>query len=206
MKRFKSCVPSACVRTCVVCLCAYMRMPRPSCAFGPGSKKREREKNRVSHSPDERVKVKASPPCLQANSRLKEIEKDYSQKLTKSAQLIAELQTCVCDSKEEAVRLQKAMERQLEEAHARWDEQRKTLHHHADQSNKALQEKVESLQMQLHSSEKKLLSKALETEEKVTAVRQEYEEKIKGLMPSELRQELEDTITSLKSQVRDKIM
>ncbi|KAJ0001415.1 hypothetical protein NQD34_006435, partial [Periophthalmus magnuspinnatus] len=136
-----------------------------------------------------------------ANSRLKEIEKDYSQKLTKSAQLIAELQTCVCDSKEEAVRLQKAMERQLEEAHARWDEQRKTLHHHADQSNKALQEKVESLQMQLHSSEKKLLSKALETEEKVTAVRQEYEEKIKGLMPSELRQELEDTITSLKSQV-----
>ncbi|KAJ0058120.1 hypothetical protein NL108_007403, partial [Boleophthalmus pectinirostris] len=137
----------------------------------------------------------------QANSRLKQIEKDYSQKLTKSAQLIAELQTCVCDSKEEAVRLQKAMERQLEEAHARWDEQRKTLHHHADQSNKALQEKVESLQMQLHSSEKKLLSKELETEEKVTAVRQEYEEKIKGLMPFELRQELEDTITSLKSQV-----
>lgn len=53
-----------------------------------------------------------------------------------SFQLIAELQTSVCDSKEEAVRLQKAMERQLEEAHARWDEERKTLHHHADQSNK----------------------------------------------------------------------
>lgn len=33
-------------------------------------------------------------------------------------------------------------------------------------------------------------------------VRQEYEEKIKGLMPAELRQELEDTITSLKAQVR----
>lgn len=36
----------------------------------------------------------------------------------------------------------------------------------------------------------------------VTVVRQEYEEKIKGLMPTELRQELEDTITSLKAQVR----
>uniref|UniRef100_A0AAQ4P4B7 Centrosomal protein 112 n=1 Tax=Gasterosteus aculeatus aculeatus TaxID=481459 RepID=A0AAQ4P4B7_GASAC len=36
----------------------------------------------------------------------------------------------------------------------------------------------------------------------VTAVRQEYEEKIKGLMPVELRQELEDTIASLKAQVR----
>uniref|UniRef100_A0AAV2KIG9 Centrosomal protein of 112 kDa n=1 Tax=Knipowitschia caucasica TaxID=637954 RepID=A0AAV2KIG9_KNICA len=136
-----------------------------------------------------------------ANSRLKQIEKDYSQRLTKSAQLIAELQTNACDSKEEAVRLQKAMERQLEEAHARWDEQRKMLHHHADQNYMALQEKVENLQTQLHSSEKKLLSKELEMEEKVTGVRQEYEEKIKGLMPSNLRQELEDTITSLKSQV-----
>ena len=36
----------------------------------------------------------------------------------------------------------------------------------------------------------------------VTAVRQDCALKIKGLMPAELRQELEDTITSLKSQVR----
>lgn len=33
-------------------------------------------------------------------------------------------------------------------------------------------------------------------------VHQEYEEKIKGLMPADLRKELEDTITSLKAQVR----
>uniref|UniRef100_A0A665UKL1 Centrosomal protein 112 n=1 Tax=Echeneis naucrates TaxID=173247 RepID=A0A665UKL1_ECHNA len=136
------------------------------------------------------------------NSRLKQIEKEYSQKLTKSAQLIAELQTFVCDSKEDAVRQQQAMERQFEEANARWDEERRTITLHADKANKALQEKVESLQRQLHCSEKKLLSKELETEEKLTVVRQEYEEKIKGLMPAELRQELEDTITSLKAQVR----
>ncbi|XP_042249170.1 centrosomal protein of 112 kDa isoform X1 [Thunnus maccoyii] len=135
------------------------------------------------------------------NSRLKQIEKEYSQKLAKSAQLIAELQTSVCDSKEEAVRLQQAMERQLEEANTRWDKERRTITHHADQANKALQEKVESLQRHLHCSEKTLLSKELETEEKVTVVRQEYEERIKGLMPAELRQELEDTITSLKAQV-----
>uniref|UniRef100_A0A671X2K9 Centrosomal protein 112 n=1 Tax=Sparus aurata TaxID=8175 RepID=A0A671X2K9_SPAAU len=136
------------------------------------------------------------------NSRLKQIEKEYSQKLAKSAQLIAELQTSVCDSKEEAVRLQQAMEKQLEETNARWDKERRTMTQHADQANKALQEKVESLQRQLRCSEKKLLSKELETEEKVTVVRQEYEGKIKGLMPAELRQELEDTITSLKAQVR----
>uniref|UniRef100_A0A8C9YPQ4 Centrosomal protein 112 n=1 Tax=Sander lucioperca TaxID=283035 RepID=A0A8C9YPQ4_SANLU len=123
-------------------------------------------------------------------------EKDAAQE-----KLIAELQTSVCDSKEEAVRLQQAMVKQLEESNIRWDEERRTITHHADRANKALQEKVESLQRQLHCSEKKLLSKELETEEKVTVVRQEYEEKIKGLMPAELRQELEDTITSLKAQV-----
>ncbi|CAJ1074972.1 centrosomal protein of 112 kDa isoform X2 [Xyrichtys novacula] len=135
------------------------------------------------------------------NTRLKQIEKEYAQKLSKSAQLIAELQTSVCDSKEEAVRLQQAMEKQLEETNARWDEERRTITRSADQANKALQEKVESLQKQLHSSERKLLDKELETEEKVTAVCQEYEKKIKGLMPAELRQELEDTIASLKAQV-----
>lgn len=36
----------------------------------------------------------------------------------------------------------------------------------------------------------------------VTEVRRQYEEKIKGLMPAELQKELEDTITSLKAQVR----
>ncbi|XP_068606159.1 centrosomal protein of 112 kDa [Brachionichthys hirsutus] len=135
------------------------------------------------------------------NSRWKQIEKEFGQKLAKSAQLIAELQTSVCDSKEDAVRLQKNMEKQLEETNVRWDEERRTMAHQADQANKARQEKVESLQRQLHGSEKMLLSKELETEERVTLVRQEYEEKIKGLMPAELRQELEDTIASLKAQV-----
>ncbi|XP_075942136.1 centrosomal protein of 112 kDa [Anarhichas minor] len=135
------------------------------------------------------------------SSRLKQIEKEYSQKLAKSAQLIAELQTSVCDSKEEAVRLQQATEKQLKECNVLWDEERRTTTQHADRTNKALQEMVGSLQRQLHCSEKKLLSKELETDEKVTAVRRQYEERIKGLMPAELRQELEDTIASLKAQV-----
>ncbi|XP_056263387.1 centrosomal protein of 112 kDa isoform X2 [Pseudoliparis swirei] len=135
------------------------------------------------------------------NSRLKQIEKEFSQKLAKSAQLIAELQTSVCDWKEEAVSLHQAMEKQLKESNVLWDEERRTIIQHTDRANKALREKVEILQRQLHCSEKKLLGKELETEEKVTVVRQQYEEKIKGLMPAELRQELEDTITSLKAQV-----
>uniref|UniRef100_A0A673IIB7 Centrosomal protein 112 n=1 Tax=Sinocyclocheilus rhinocerous TaxID=307959 RepID=A0A673IIB7_9TELE len=70
-----------------------------------------------------------------------------------------------------------------------------------DGSGAVLQELVESLQRQLHAVEKKLMSRELEYQEQITHVRQESESKIKGLIPAELQQELEDTITSLKSQV-----
>ena len=39
----------------------------------------------------------------------------------------------------------------------------------------------------------------------MTHIRQEYETTLKGLMPASLRQELEDTIVSLKSQVNSTI-
>uniref|UniRef100_A0A8C7J3D9 Uncharacterized protein n=1 Tax=Oncorhynchus kisutch TaxID=8019 RepID=A0A8C7J3D9_ONCKI len=105
---------------------------------------------------------------LQTNTRLKQIEKEYSQKLAKSAQLIAELQTSVCGAKEEGLRQQQEKERQLNEATARWDDERRQMSRHTDTKNKVLQEKVENLQRQLHSSEKKLLNKELENQEQVT--------------------------------------
>ncbi|XP_061555715.1 centrosomal protein of 112 kDa isoform X3 [Phycodurus eques] len=138
------------------------------------------------------------------NSRLKHIEKEYSQTLARSAQIIAELQQSVCSWKEEAVGLQQAMKRQQEEANDRWAQDRRNLTRRAEQADKALREKTESLQRRLRSAEKTLLGKELESREKVTAVRQEYEDKIKGLIPAELRRELEDTIASLKAQVTPK--
>ncbi|KAF7698218.1 centrosomal protein of 112 kDa isoform X3 [Silurus meridionalis] len=136
-----------------------------------------------------------------ANGWLKQLEKEYTQKLAKSAQTMAELQTTLFSVKEESKQTQQALERQLQEAHTHWDEERRQLSRDADRVSKALQERVESLQRQLRTTEKKMMSRELETQEQITRIRQEYELKIKGLMPAELRQELEDTITSLKSQV-----
>ncbi|KAI5619074.1 centrosomal protein of 112 kDa, partial [Silurus asotus] len=135
-----------------------------------------------------------------ANGRLKHLEKEYTQKLAKSAQTMAELQTTLFSIKEESKQTQQALERQLQEAHTHWDEERRQLSRDSDRVSKALQERVESLQRQLRTTEKKMMSRELETQEQITRIRQEYELKIKGLMPAELRQELEDTITSLKSQ------
>uniref|UniRef100_A0A3Q4G2N6 Centrosomal protein 112 n=1 Tax=Neolamprologus brichardi TaxID=32507 RepID=A0A3Q4G2N6_NEOBR len=131
------------------------------------------------------------------NSRLKQIEREYSQKLAKSAQLIAELQTSVCDSKEEAIRLQTAMEKQLKEANAQrlWGiRDNKRVHDYYILLNKYYLINVVPYFLADYASFQPLSSQ-------VTMVHKEYEEKIKGLMPVELRQELEDTISSLKAQV-----
>uniref|UniRef100_A0AAY4BYV6 DUF4485 domain-containing protein n=1 Tax=Denticeps clupeoides TaxID=299321 RepID=A0AAY4BYV6_9TELE len=136
-----------------------------------------------------------------ANSRLMKMEKEYNQRLAKSAQMIAELQTSLCSVREEAKHTQQNMERRLQDASALWKEERRKLDQDSDRTNKATQQKVEALQKQLHATEKKLMIKEMEHQEQLTKVWQECELRLKGLMPAELRQELEGTITSLQAQV-----
>ncbi|KAL1779215.1 centrosomal protein of 112 kDa isoform X2 [Sigmodon hispidus] len=140
------------------------------------------------------------PSCL-ANSRLKQIEKEYTQKLAKSSQIIAELQTTISSLKEESSRQQLAAERRLQDVIQKFEDEKQQLIRDNDQAIKALQDELETRSNQVRSAEKKLQHKELETQEQITYIRQEYETKFKGLMPASLRQELEDTISSLKSQV-----
>ncbi|XP_015390942.1 centrosomal protein of 112 kDa isoform X3 [Panthera tigris] len=136
-----------------------------------------------------------------ANSRLKQIEKEYTQKLAKSSQIIAELQTTISSLKEENSRLQLAAERRLQDVTQKFEDEKKQLIRDNDRAIKALQDELENRSNQVRCAEKKLQHKELESQEQITYIRQEYETKFKGLMPASLRQELEDTISSLKSQV-----
>uniref|UniRef100_A0A8C2LAH6 Centrosomal protein 112 n=1 Tax=Cricetulus griseus TaxID=10029 RepID=A0A8C2LAH6_CRIGR len=141
------------------------------------------------------------PREKKANSRLKQIEKEYTQKLSKSSQIIAELQTTISSLKEESSRQQLAAERRLQDAIQKFEDEKQQLIRDNDQAIKALQDELETRCNQVRSAEKKLQHKELEAQEQITYIRQEYEIKLKGLMPASLRQELEDTISSLKSQV-----
>uniref|UniRef100_A0A8C3X951 Centrosomal protein 112 n=1 Tax=Catagonus wagneri TaxID=51154 RepID=A0A8C3X951_9CETA len=136
-----------------------------------------------------------------ANSRLKQIEKEYTQKLAKSSQIIAELQTTISSLKEENSRQQLAAERRLQDVIQKFEDEKKQLIRDNDRAIKALQEELQNRSNQVRCIEKKLQHKELESQEQITYVRQEYETKLKGLMPASLRKELEDTISSLKSQV-----
>ncbi|XP_009869603.1 PREDICTED: centrosomal protein of 112 kDa-like, partial [Apaloderma vittatum] len=138
---------------------------------------------------------------IQANSRLKQTEKECSQKLAKSSQIIAELETTISSLTEENSRQQLAAEQRLQEVVQKFEDKKQQLITDNDRAIKALQDEVESYRLQARAAEKKLHRRELETQEQITHIRQEYETTLKGLMPASLRQELEDTIVSLKSQV-----
>ncbi|XP_069398438.1 centrosomal protein of 112 kDa isoform X5 [Ovis canadensis] len=136
-----------------------------------------------------------------ANSRLKQIEKEYTQKLAKSSQVIAELQGTVSSLREDSSRQQLAAERRLQDIARKFEDEKQQLIRENERAVQALQEELENRSKQVRSVEKQLQRKELESQEQITYIRQEYETKFKGLMPASLRQELEDTISSLKSQV-----
>uniref|UniRef100_A0A8C8BEA1 Centrosomal protein 112 n=1 Tax=Otus sunia TaxID=257818 RepID=A0A8C8BEA1_9STRI len=179
------------------------------------SHQREEERQRAARDHEaavNKLKVEAEKMTLElkkihvaetekANSRLKQTEKDCSQKLAKSSQIIAELQTTISSLTEENSRQQLAAEQRLQEVVHKFEDKKQQLITDNDRAIKALQDEVESYRIQARAAEKKLHRQELETHEQMTHIRQEYETTLKGLMPASLRQELEDTISSLKSQV-----
>uniref|UniRef100_A0A8C6HX03 Centrosomal protein 112 n=1 Tax=Mus spicilegus TaxID=10103 RepID=A0A8C6HX03_MUSSI len=100
-----------------------------------------------------------------ANSRLKQIEKEYTQKLAKSSQIIAELQTTISSLKEESSRQQLAAERRLQDVIQKFEDEKQQLIRDNDQAIKALQDELETRSNQVRSAEKKLHHKELEAQE-----------------------------------------
>uniref|UniRef100_A0A5F7ZCL2 Centrosomal protein 112 n=1 Tax=Macaca mulatta TaxID=9544 RepID=A0A5F7ZCL2_MACMU len=102
-----------------------------------------------------------------ANSRLKQIEKEYTQKLAKSSQIIAELQTTISSLKEENSQQQLAAERRLQDVRQKFEDEKKQLIRDNDQAIKILQDELENRSNQVRCAEKKLQHKELESQEQV---------------------------------------
>lgn len=115
--------------------------------------------------------------------------------------MIAELQGTVSSLREDSSRQQLAAERRLQDITRKFEDEKQQLIRENERAVQALQGELENRSKQVRSMEKQLQHKELESQEQITYIRQEYETKFKGLMPASLRQELEDTISSLKSQV-----
>ncbi|XP_044936866.1 centrosomal protein of 112 kDa isoform X3 [Mustela putorius furo] len=159
---------------------------------------REEEKQRAARDHETAVyKLKAESEKMKM-----ELKKTHAAETEVTLEkIIAELQTTISSLKEENSRQQLDAERRLQDVIQKFEDEKKQLIRDNDRAIKALQDELENRASQVRCAEKKLQHKELESQEQITYIRQEYETKFKGLMPASLRQELEDTISSLKSQV-----
>ncbi|KAM6317721.1 centrosomal protein of 112 kDa [Podargus strigoides] len=136
-----------------------------------------------------------------ANSQLEQVEKEHSQKLAKSSQVIAELKTTVSSLTEENSRQQLAAEQWLQEVVQKLEDKQQQLIADNDRAIKVLQDEVDSYRAQAQAAEKELQRRELENHKQITHIRQDYEATLKGMMPASLKQQYEDTISSLKCQL-----
>ncbi|XP_070580132.1 centrosomal protein of 112 kDa-like isoform X2 [Ptychodera flava] len=137
----------------------------------------------------------------QTNNRLKEIEKEYTQRLTKSAETISELQSILQGLREEGNCARMENDRKISSAVRAIEDEKESLKRQHSNFVKSLQIDLDTQKSKVRQLEKKLQHQEFDRQEKINHLRQDYENKMKGLMPNDIREELEDTISSLKSQV-----
>ncbi|XP_069785891.1 centrosomal protein of 112 kDa isoform X2 [Narcine bancroftii] len=137
----------------------------------------------------------------QTSGRLKQIEKEYSQRHLKSSQTIAELQSTITTLQEKSSREQLAAERQLQEVVGKFEDEKRLLIRDNDRDNKALENEIENYRSRIQALEMEMQHKELDTQEQIIHIQQECELKIKGLLPVAIQKELEETIVSMKAQI-----
>ncbi|XP_033734025.1 centrosomal protein of 112 kDa-like isoform X3 [Pecten maximus] len=135
------------------------------------------------------------------NGRLKDIEKEYMQRGQKATETIAELQATCNHLREEIKRIQDGSEKKIHDTNNKYKEETKYIKRQYSNNVESLQKEVEAQQNRVRTLERRLDQQESDFEEKMTQLKLAYEEKMRGMMSLSVRQELEDTIDSLKSQV-----
>ncbi|KAJ8036850.1 hypothetical protein HOLleu_17494 [Holothuria leucospilota] len=137
----------------------------------------------------------------ETNQRLKEIEREYIYKLDRSQQREEELQKALTDLEDKAQSTKENMELQLTETVSQLEMEKNALRRKQAEYCKTLQQEANQLKEQCQKLEARLRNQELDHQEKLTQVKMEYEDKMRGMLPLSVRKQLEDTISSLKSQV-----
>ncbi|XP_059139719.1 centrosomal protein of 112 kDa-like [Physella acuta] len=152
------------------------------------------ELQRIHGSEMERVLEKT-------NERLKFLEKDSADRIKQSAEEIHQLQVTVTQLKGDLQRSQEMSDKMLVDIKHRTEEEKQNLRKQYSQNFTTIQRELEEQRNRTRHAEKLLQKKESDLEDKITQLKLQFEEKIRGLIPSDVKQELEDTIASLKSQV-----
>ncbi|XP_062621540.1 centrosomal protein of 112 kDa-like isoform X3 [Saccostrea cucullata] len=135
------------------------------------------------------------------NARLKDIEREYNERGQKATETIGELQANINHLRDEVKRVRDVGEKKCQDVSQRYEDEKKSVKKQYNSNMESLQREIDSQQARNRQLERRLEQMEADHEEKVTHLKLSFEEKLRGLIPSSVRQELEDTITSLKSQI-----
>lgn len=135
------------------------------------------------------------------NNRMKQMEEEYGTRSNKGQQVIETLEDEIKKLKEEVIRTKSSLEKKLAQTAAKYEEEKASVKKHNSTIVKSLQQDVETQKTMVRHLEKRVQQTELDSQERVSRLRLQYEEKMKGLMPASLREELEDTIESLRQQI-----
>lgn len=105
------------------------------------------------------------------------------------------------DLEDKAQSTKENMELQLTETVSQLEMEKNALRRKQAEYCKTLQQEANQLKEQCQKLEARLRNQELDHQEKLTQVKMEYEDKMRGMLPMSVRKQLEDTISSLKSQV-----
>ncbi|XP_078313644.1 centrosomal protein of 112 kDa-like isoform X4 [Crassostrea virginica] len=135
------------------------------------------------------------------NARLKDIEREYNERGLKATETIGELQANISHLRDEVKRVRDVGEKKCQDVSQRYEDEKKSVKKQYNSNMDSLQREIDSQQSRNRQLERRLDQMEADNEEKITHLKLSFEEKLRGLIPSSVRQELEDTITSLKSQI-----
>lgn len=137
----------------------------------------------------------------QTNVRLKDIEKDYSNRLENASETTRELQLTIEQLREESQVAKSNMELQLSETVSKLEDEKELLRRQHQAYNKAVQRELDDQRQRIKQLERRQQQQDLDHQEKVLQLQHDFEQRNRGLLPISIKEELEATIISLKSQV-----
>ncbi|XP_067932050.1 centrosomal protein of 112 kDa-like [Watersipora subatra] len=157
----------------------------------------EREKHALQkqHSADLEGSIEKT------NAKLRNIENDYTARMTKQAEQVADLQLQLEQLQAEKHRLVDQLESKIVDNSNRFDEEKRSLRKQSAATVMSLKQEVEMLKAKIRQSERHSENLLADHEEDLVQLRLEYEEKMRGLIPSDAREQLDATVNSLKNQV-----
>ena len=135
------------------------------------------------------------------NSRFKQMEEDYIARSKKMQETMDALREEIQTLKNERITLQNSQEKRLNVTIRKHEEERASLKNHQLAIVKTLEKDIERQKSITKDVEKQARNVELRLQEKISKLQYDYEEKMNNLLPRELKEELEDTIRSLRQQV-----